>query len=145
MNPGEFRASCSHLLDLLALAVVRRETTSCSNSAVRLATFKRIKAYMRDKACDPNFSISDISTHLSISERYIQALFQDAGTTMRDYLGELRLGRAREMLGSPRYKRKSITEIAFDCGFSSSAYFSTRFRENTQLTPTEYRNSFTSP
>jgi AraC-like DNA-binding protein len=142
MDDAEFRSSCHYLVDLLALAVEGGPHGSKSNSAVRVATFRRIKLYIRENALSADFTARDIATHLNISERYVQSLFQDAGTTVRDYIKMLRLSRAQEMLSSPRHNRKSITEIAYECGFPNSAYFSTAFREQTMQTPTEYRKSF---
>lgn len=142
MDNAEFHSSCHHLVDLLALAIEGGQHGSKSNSAVRMATFKRIKFLIREKVFSAEFTARDIAAQLNISERYVQSLFQDSGTTVRDYLRSLRLSRAQEMLSSPRYNRKSITEIAYECGFPSSAYFSTAFREQTMQTPTEYRRSF---
>ena len=39
---------------------------------------------------------------------------------------------------------ESITEIALECGFGSSAYFSDRFYKQFKLSPSEYQNSFKS-
>ena len=60
-------------------------------------------------------------------------------TTPMDYLNLLRLSWAAEQLrAAPDH---SITQIALDAGFSSSAYFATRFRERYGRSPRDYRLS----
>jgi AraC-like DNA-binding protein len=58
--------------------------------------------------------------------------------TPMHYLNHLRLAAATEMLTS--LPEKSITDIAFDCGFSSSQYFATSFRQQNGCTPRQYRS-----
>lgn len=55
-----------------------------------------------------------------------------------DYLQYLRVEQAKRMLGDGR---RSITDIALDCGFASSAYFASVFRRHTQMSPRAYRES----
>ncbi len=53
-----------------------------------------------------------------------------------EFLNFCRLDWAREKLRQSN--GRSITEIAFDCGFNSSQYFATRFRQRFHTTPTEF-------
>jgi AraC family L-rhamnose operon regulatory protein RhaS len=52
------------------------------------------------------------------------------------YLQHLRVEQARQRLSATQ---DSITAIALDCGFGSSAYFSNVFRAAMHCTPREYR------
>lgn len=52
------------------------------------------------------------------------------------YLTEYRLEKSIEMLNNLSY---SITEIALQCGFNSSSYFTEIFHRNIGCTPSEYR------
>jgi AraC family L-rhamnose operon regulatory protein RhaS len=52
------------------------------------------------------------------------------------YLQHLRVAMAKRLLDNPR---RTITEIALDCGFASSAYFASVFRRHTQCSPRDYR------
>jgi len=54
------------------------------------------------------------------------------------YLQQLRVARAKRLLAN---SRDTITGIAMDCGFASSAYFSSVFRQHVQCSPSEYRAS----
>jgi len=52
------------------------------------------------------------------------------------YLNRLRFETAGRLL---KESRKTVTEIAFECGFSSSQYFAAQFKKESGMTPTEYR------
>jgi len=73
--------------------------------------------------------ITDASIALSKEGRF--------GTA--DYLRVCRLEAARRLLSSTAFAERSITEIAFECGFTSSAHFSTEFRKRFGKSPREYR------
>jgi transcriptional regulator GlxA family with amidase domain len=53
---------------------------------------------------------------------------------------ELRLQKARVMLGDPRRARLKISDIAFACGFNEVSYFNRCFRRRFGASPTQYRN-----
>ena len=58
------------------------------------------------------------------------------GLSPQNYLIKLRLSEAYYQI---RFSEKSITDIALDCGFNDSAYFSTRFKNEYNITPRALR------
>ena len=52
------------------------------------------------------------------------------------YLTEYRLEKSLELLNNPSY---SITEVALQCGFNSSSYFTEIFRKEVGRTPSQHR------
>ncbi len=58
-------------------------------------------------------------------------------TTPIIYLANYRIEKSIESL---TYTNKAITEIAFECGFNGSSYYTELFHRKMGLTPTEYRN-----
>jgi AraC-like DNA-binding protein len=66
--------------------------------------------------------------------RKVNALF---GYSIHDFLINVRLKRAKSMLLETD---KRISDIAFEVGFSSAAYFSTAFRSKTGLSPKDFKN-----
>jgi len=56
-----------------------------------------------------------------------------------DYILQLRINRAKNLL---KHSGKSITDIAYECGFQDSSYFSRMFRKRVGQSPAEYRKYF---
>jgi AraC family L-rhamnose operon regulatory protein RhaS len=63
------------------------------------------------------------------------------GLTPSEYLRVCGLEAARRLLSSAALADHSITEIAFECGFTSSAHFSTEFRKRFGRSPRSFRQS----
>ena len=57
------------------------------------------------------------------------------GKTLRDYIEEQRIKKATNLLLTTNY---SLTQIAYECGFSSQSYFSYVFKRRMKKTPREY-------
>ena len=88
-------------------------------------------------------SIEEVAEVVHCSRARLFQVFKDStGMTPNDYWQRLRIDRSLRMLTG---SKKSITEIAMDCGFSTSQYFSSVFRKYSGVSPTDYRkqsNSF---
>ncbi len=56
--------------------------------------------------------------------------------TIKEYINEMRIMNAKSLL---RLTSHSIKYIAIECGFSTSAYFVTAFKQSTGISPLEYR------
>ena len=95
-------------------------------------------AFMESHLADTN-SIEKVAEAVHCSRAKLFEIFKDAtGMTPNDYWLRLRIDRAQQMLTS---SNKSITEIAMDCGFSTSQYFSSVFRKYSGVSPTHYRET----
>lgn len=82
-------------------------------------------------------SIEDIAAHVSLSSGHFSKVFKTiTGSTPIDFLNGIRLQKARNLLIN---SRKSITELAMECGFNTTSYFSTCFMERFHMTPSSYR------
>ena len=66
-------------------------------------------------------------------------LFKDeTGKNFIDYVTDIRLDRAKEMLKAGQY---SIKEITAETGYSDQNYFSRLFKRKFGLTPTEFKKN----
>ena len=127
-------------MDLLALALVAEpDRQSADEKSVRTARLNSVKAYIETHLGDPDLSPAVIAKQNGISPRYLHHLFRPLEVTVSDWLRLRRLERCREMLSSPLHAHKSITEIAFSMGFSSSSHFSNLFRAQFDLRPSDLR------
>ena len=72
-----------------------------------------------------------------LSPRHFQRIFSECtGHSPIDYLLRVRVREAGKLL---RHSNRSITEIAFDCGFQDSNYFTRQFKKIAGETPLNYR------
>jgi AraC family transcriptional regulator len=67
--------------------------------------------------------------------RVFQALM---GVTLADFVKRLRLEKALVMMSQPRARRRSLTQIAMACGFSSSSDFSRSFKQRFDTAPSSF-------
>jgi AraC family transcriptional regulator len=70
---------------------------------------------------------------------FCRAFKQSTGLSPHRYSLERRVNRAKEMM---KDRKRKLTEIALDCGFSSSSHFSVVFKRVTGASPRNYRLSF---
>ena len=101
----------------------------------------QIKTFIQENYAKPGLSTEDIANHLEITPRYVQIALASEGLTPSEYLKVCRLQAARRLLSSTALAARSITEIAFQCGFTSSAHFSTEFRKRFGKSPRSFRPS----
>lgn len=81
--------------------------------------------------------LSDISDALGVSPFHLSRLFsQGEGQPIHRYLMKVRLRAALDRLHDPS---DGLTEIALDSGFSSHSHFTTSFRREFGITPSELR------
>ena len=71
--------------------------------------------------------------------RFVHYCRKITNSTPQHYLNRLRLEAAADMLKIEA--GKSIIDIALDCGFSTSQYFSTAFRKQFDCTPRQFRST----
>jgi len=78
-----------------------------------------------------------IAKQFNVTPNYLSAAFKKKfGTTMLNYIHELRLRQAKKMLENPDI---SIIDISHAVGFADAKYFSRIFRQRENLSPREYR------
>jgi len=96
---------------------------------------KRIVDKMR--VLDDQLSLQSLAQESGYSRVHFVRMFRAAtGRSPHNYLMNLRIERARELLSNPAL---SLTDIALDCGFSSHSHLTRVFRQFLGVTPSEYR------
>lgn len=82
-------------------------------------------------------SLEKTAEILNITPEYLSTLFKrEMGMNFSVFLKEFRIGQAKRLLKSTDLK---IYEIAQECGYSNSNYFTKVFKEVTGISPAEYR------
>lgn len=86
---------------------------------------------------NPDFKIDDLAETMNMSRAvFYRKIKTFTGASPIDLVKEMRLKRALELLDADTY---SLSEVAYQSGFSSPQYFSRVFKEQMQCTPNEYK------
>lgn len=82
-------------------------------------------------------TLEAIAEKLHISPVYLSVVFKnETGMNYSKYLTQLRIEKSKELLKKPDM---NLTQIANAVGYDSAYYFSTLFKKETMIKPTEYR------
>lgn len=120
---------------LMHLMTHIRLDLKATNASTETLFFKA-RQYMEDNI-SKKISLDDIANHLGVSNSFFRKEFQkESGIAPATFLGRVRLQTSKYMLLSSNY---SIKEIAAKCGFTTSDYYCKFFRDNTGMTPSEFR------
>lgn len=93
--------------------------------------------YLKENYADPELKISRLSEISAMSERQFRRIFFSLyGKNPYAFLLDYRIDKAKTMV---YYTSKSISSIAYECGFSDVYGFSRSFRAHTGLSPKNYR------
>jgi AraC family transcriptional activator of tynA and feaB len=138
---GELATISTACEDDLAASLLRLMFLPLPNEAAHAgdALRLRIESYIRDQVRDPELSIDKIASALRCSKRYLHMAFAASDQSITDHIWTTRLDGCRGDLA--RSTDRSISEIAFAWGFSSSAHFSRAFRKRFGVTPSDFRRS----
>lgn len=104
----------------------------------------RLQAVIRDigrRLGDPYLSAASVGRRLHLSERYVQQLLEGAGKSFSSYVRELRLKRARQLLGDPLIAHLRIADVAAMAGFNDLSHFNRMFRAYFGETPSDSRRA----
>lgn len=83
-----------------------------------------------------NYS-SYIESHLNRDYAYLSSLFSEVeGTTIEKYIIHQKIERVKELLV---YNELTLSEIAYQMGYSNVAYLSNQFKKVTGLTPSHFK------
>jgi AraC-like DNA-binding protein len=140
-TPELSSAVVAHLVDLGALIIgANRDGEVVAQerglSAARLAA---VKADITENLSESNLTLPAVAARLKLTPRYIQRLFESAGSTFSEFVLRQRLARAHRLLTDPRRIDSTIVTIAFESGFGDLSYFNRTFRRHYGATPSEIR------
>ena len=82
-------------------------------------------------------TLASAAKSAGVHPSYLSALFRKVtGLTFKDYLNQIRVEHALELLKNTDYP---IMEIAISCGFNDQSYFTKVFKKQTGMTPRQFR------
>lgn len=97
--------------------------------------------YITNQYSDPDISVGCIAAHMNISEGHLSHIFkQETGCTILGYLTRYRIQQAMILLKDCRIK---VYEAAQQVGYRDIAYFSSTFKKQVGMSPSEYQDTQT--
>lgn len=105
-----------------------------------MAFTSKVEAFIDEHLADPQLCVSQIAGHMAMSRATLYYRMNSAfGKGVAEVIEEKRMAKAEELLSSSTF---SVLDISEKVGYSSSRYFSTRFKLlHSGQTPIKYRQS----
>lgn len=114
-------------------AIIRKESVNVEGTL----HMEKILHFLQANSSDPNLTLPALAKHLKLSESYCSKLFsKNVKMTFVEYVNALRTNNAQYMLINTDC---SITEIQEQVGFGSIQSFNRVFKQQTNMSPSEYR------
>lgn len=99
----------------------------------------KIREYLAEHLSE-KITLTMLSEKFYINKYYLTRLFKNEyGLTISDYLLQIRISRAKELL---RFSGLSIEEIGESCGITPLYYFSRIFKQVEGISPRDYRKKW---
>jgi AraC family transcriptional regulator len=135
-----------HLVQALAVRMLSFDggTKPPSNNKVAYGLPRHVlrRIIERMRCFDSDLSLQALANESGYSRVHFVRMFKAAtGSSPHNYLLNLKLERARELLKNPSMP---LIDIALDCGFSSHSHLSRLFHKFVGVTPSAYRRSLRS-
>ena len=118
------------LLDILSDATLHEEARVSS-------PITTVQEFIDEHLLEEPLSLEALADMVNLSLSRFKTRFKhEVGVAPGGYIIMRKVEKAKELLGD---RDRSITDIAFDLGFSSSQYFATAFKRYTGTTPRQFR------
>jgi AraC-like DNA-binding protein/CheY-like chemotaxis protein len=119
-----------------AVARVARRPEAPVPTTARVAAVRQIFAVL-EKAITDVPALATLAAMVGMSRSHFSRTFHAAaGISLRDYVRDLRLKRAQELM---RASRLSLSAIAAEAGFYDLPHFNKAFRHRFGMSPTQFR------
>jgi AraC-like DNA-binding protein len=135
MKKEESDAALDAYFEVLAECIGGRDAPVARSAELCRQIQHYIDAHLAESSLGP----AEIASAVGVSVRHLHRLFLITGNTLGSSIRTRRLERCRRDLQNPGMRDKTITEIAFQWGFSDSAHFSHAFRRHFGVSPRAMR------
>lgn len=129
------------LLDLIGMVVGAKgeDAELAGLRGVRAARLQAILDCIQKHYSNHAFTAQIVASELNLTPRYVHHILSETDRGFTDRVLELRLQRAKEMLGDARFVTLRISDIALQSGFSDISYFNRCFKRRFGCSPTAAR------
>lgn len=133
-NPDFYRILKKNCLETLLIKMI----TDSSGSKPSFSSVVQNAVLIINNEFRSDISLEYVASKLFLTPNYLGTVFKESvGCSFRNYLKALRMRYARDLLVTTNL---TVKEIAEECGFSSTEYFTNVFKQAVNISPTAYRN-----
>ena len=120
-------------------AVTEKEADAMQVSEADHRMMQRVTAYVEEHLGDAEIGVVQMAEAAAMSRSVLQRKMKSLmGVTPGDFLRQARIRKACQLLRSTAL---TVSDVAFQCGFTDPKYFSRSFRQSMGTSPTDYKNS----
>lgn len=102
----------------------------------RIAVWVKTKAYTHEQ-----FTLEELASRLYTNKTYLSTFIKDEyDMNFSGWVASLRIDEAKRIM--MKEPEKKLQEVAFECGFSSLAYFSSVFSKSEGISPSAWQREF---
>jgi len=136
LSPQVRLAVREHTLDLVAAMVGNLIGATPELDSPRQLVLRKVRTVIEDQLNNPATDRTRIAAATGFSERHINRLLAQEGTSISELLKKRRLTKCREAI---EYSKREISDIARDFGWTDAANFTRDFKREFGLTPRHAR------
>lgn len=115
-------------------------TTEAIPASTETEFIQKALYYVEENISNPNLSVQELSKELSLGRATLyRRLFALTGQTPIEFIRSIRLQRAKQLLEIGQF---TVSEIAYQVGFTDPKYFTKVFKEVFDYTPSTYQQNF---
>ncbi|APE33285.1 hypothetical protein BOX37_04115 [Nocardia mangyaensis] len=138
-SPDQADVLARSALDLIGSAVLLTAGERPADTPADSLGRERAMVYLHDHYTDPDLTVDEVAHACYISRRTLFRIFDDTSESLSTTLRRMRVRHAKILLA--RDRSRSPAAVAFDSGFTSERHFYRVFRQETGMTPGEYRQT----
>jgi AraC-like DNA-binding protein len=131
----------SALLSLIGGAYASVPQAHAAGASIPECRRLRIVRYVEDHLGDADLGPVKIATAFRTTPRNLHMLFSRGGETLCRYILRRRIEECARILADRAHLARTISDVAFDLGFSSLTHFGKVFHDQLGMSPSEYRNA----
>src|ERR1700760_2848217 len=148
-NPQDLLGIQNNLLSLLEYFLCNRHRSllgvspsSDIDNEDDLTLIREVESYISEYYCSDTFTVDSILKKTYTSYHRLNFLFKSIhGMTISEYIRNKRIERSKEMIAD---NVKSISQIAYEIGYSSISNYILAFKKVYQITPGKYKKQIDS-
>ena len=137
----EYQTLCLAYMDIIMVQLMRSASVTVTQSQPRFPANRQCAAVRHyiEQHYKESITLDLLAEKFSINKYYMAHAFKrEYGVSPINYLIDCRIREGKRLLTETDF---SLSQIAAVLGFSSSSYFSQRFRSAEGISPTEYRSA----